>query len=160
MSGRLAFKLLWRGGAACAVGAAGTLFLSQEKRQSFMQKLPMLRAAEAFNYNNNNENQYKSDSLLDPHGMTFPKSSWDSNWDGRQPVIVEETQPDSEDNSKTACYPTATRHIIMIRHGHYNLDGATDAEKKLTDLGMWRLFYENCIRDLTAMLPPRPPPGD
>jgi serine/threonine-protein phosphatase PGAM5 len=29
----------------------------------------------------------------------------------------------------------ATRHIILIRHGQYNLKGATDAERVLTDLG-------------------------
>jgi len=30
---------------------------------------------------------------------------------------------------------TATRHLIFIRHGQYNLDGKTDAERTLTPLG-------------------------
>lgn len=29
----------------------------------------------------------------------------------------------------------ATRHLILIRHGQYNLDGATDKERTLTELG-------------------------
>lgn len=31
--------------------------------------------------------------------------------------------------------PTAIRHIILIRHGQYNLDGTMDSERYLTELG-------------------------
>jgi serine/threonine-protein phosphatase PGAM5 len=31
--------------------------------------------------------------------------------------------------------PKAVRHIILIRHGQYNLSGKTDKERILTDLG-------------------------
>lgn len=31
--------------------------------------------------------------------------------------------------------PTAVRHLILIRHGQYNLDGATDADRYLTETG-------------------------
>ena len=31
--------------------------------------------------------------------------------------------------------PTATRHILLIRHGQYNLKGKTDEERHLTELG-------------------------
>lgn len=31
--------------------------------------------------------------------------------------------------------PVATRHIILIRHGQYNLDGRNDDERFLTKLG-------------------------
>lgn len=30
---------------------------------------------------------------------------------------------------------TATRHLILIRHGQYNTDGQTDSERVLTKLG-------------------------
>lgn len=30
----------------------------------------------------------------------------------------------------------AVRHILLIRHGQYHMDGKTDAEKVLTELGM------------------------
>ena len=43
---------------------------------------------------------------------------WDDNWDKRA-------------HEK----PTATRHIILVRHGQYNLKGATAQDKYLTDLG-------------------------
>jgi serine/threonine-protein phosphatase PGAM5 len=33
----------------------------------------------------------------------------------------------------------ATRHIFLIRHGQYNLNGETDEERKLTELGMYYL---------------------
>lgn len=34
-----------------------------------------------------------------------------------------------------AVKPTAVRHLILIRHGQYNLDGATDVERFLTEMG-------------------------
>lgn len=34
-----------------------------------------------------------------------------------------------------AVKPTAVRHLILIRHGQYNLDGATDTERYLTETG-------------------------
>lgn len=32
--------------------------------------------------------------------------------------------------------PTATRHLILIRHGQYNTNGDTDKERILTELGI------------------------
>lgn len=72
-----------------------------------------------------------------------PSVEWDSNWDHRQNTsIVKPVAPNSppekineynkileENRSK------ATRHLILIRHGQYNLDGATDIERTLTELG-------------------------
>lgn len=51
---------------------------------------------------------------------------WDSNWDRRKP---------SQDDANNNNLPTATRHIILIRHGQYNLQGSSDKERILTDLG-------------------------
>lgn len=31
--------------------------------------------------------------------------------------------------------PSAVRHLILVRHGQYNLDGASDAERFLTKVG-------------------------
>lgn len=31
--------------------------------------------------------------------------------------------------------PTVTRHLILIRHGQYNLNGETDKQRILTELG-------------------------
>jgi serine/threonine-protein phosphatase PGAM5 len=48
--------------------------------------------------------------------------NWDDNWDYR-------TVKDTVINSK------AKRHILLIRHGQYNLNGKTDQERTLTALG-------------------------
>lgn len=37
--------------------------------------------------------------------------------------------------------PTATRHIIMIRHGQYHLGGETDKQRILTELGKFQLKH-------------------
>ena len=44
---------------------------------------------------------------------------WDYNWDNRQ----------GEGKSR------ASRHLILIRHGQYNLSGSSDQERSLTSLG-------------------------
>ena len=44
---------------------------------------------------------------------------------------------DSKGNKK----PTATRHIILIRHGQYNLKGETDEDRYLTELGLSLAFF-------------------
>ena len=48
---------------------------------------------------------------------------------------------DSKGNKK----PTATRHIILIRHGQYNLKGETDEDRYLTELGLSLAFFYHCL---------------
>lgn len=46
--------------------------------------------------------------------------------------------PEEENNYNEkleAVKPKAVRHLILIRHGQYNLDGITDADRYLTELG-------------------------
>ena len=59
---------------------------------------------------------------------------WDSNWDNRQPLCDHDSN-DSIDQIKRSAKPTASRIIIMIRHGNYNTSGCNDSERKLTFLG-------------------------
>lgn len=49
------------------------------------------------------------------------------------------TEVDSKDQTAklTGVKPTATRHLILIRHGQYNTDGITDDERILTALGRY-----------------------
>ncbi|RXM94056.1 Ran-specific GTPase-activating protein [Acipenser ruthenus] len=67
---------------------------------------------------------------------------WDSNWDKREPLsLVNSKRKDKEtgegelptelQNNK----PKATRHIFLIRHSQYNLNGQSDKERRLTTLG-------------------------
>lgn len=71
-----------------------------------------------------------------------PHGKWDTNWDRREPFAlinpkkIENVLDENEYNEKLeAVTPKAFRHIILIRHGQYNLGGSTDEERILTDKG-------------------------
>nr|CAB3264803.1 serine/threonine-protein phosphatase PGAM5, mitochondrial-like [Phallusia mammillata] len=74
-------------------------------------------------YSGWNKKEQKSYNLFSPflktaHAAVSEASKWDNDWD------------------KRACdKSTATRHIILIRHGQYNLAGKGDEERYLTSLG-------------------------
>jgi len=53
-----------------------------------------------------------------------PVVQWDYNWDQRD----FKTEDDSQK-------PKATRNLLLIRHGQYNLKGISDPERYLTELG-------------------------
>ncbi|XP_051981792.1 serine/threonine-protein phosphatase PGAM5, mitochondrial isoform X1 [Xyrauchen texanus] len=67
-------------------------------------------------------------------------NGWDYNWDRRDPSSMvngkrkesagDNGSPDTENN-----IPKATRHIFLIRHCQYNLNGNGDKERVLTPLG-------------------------
>lgn len=68
---------------------------------------------------------------------------WNNNWD-RRDVNLKPEKPRAprsiEDENKyneqiDSLKPTATRNIILIRHGQYNLKGEKDSERFLTELG-------------------------
>lgn len=44
-------------------------------------------------------------------------------------------QENKHNEKLEAVKPKAVRHLILIRHGQYNLDGITDADRYLTELG-------------------------
>jgi len=72
----------------------------------------------------------------EPKWTTFGTSSlhqgirpWDYNWDCRH---FDALPAESEEKKR----PTAVRHLILVRHGQYNLDGKTDDERVLTPMGV------------------------
>lgn len=75
--------------------------------------------------------------------IIFITAEWDSNWDHRSPTsiikpLTHNHSPSQENvhNEKLEKHkPKAIRHLLLIRHGQYNLDGATDKERILTELG-------------------------
>ncbi|XP_073484612.1 serine/threonine-protein phosphatase PGAM5, mitochondrial-like isoform X2 [Aquarana catesbeiana] len=80
----------------------------------------------------------ESDSLTPP--VTTGK--WDRNWDRREPMSMVNLQKingetgEEELNAKLTKHKAkATRHIFLIRHSQYRLDGKTDEERVLTSLG-------------------------
>ncbi|XP_058130150.1 serine/threonine-protein phosphatase Pgam5, mitochondrial [Anopheles ziemanni] len=72
-----------------------------------------------------------------------PCAQWDWNWDHRDPKSLVKPLKKVDDPEAQNAYNKAvelvkgraTRHLILVRHGQYNLDGATDAERTLTALG-------------------------
>lgn len=73
------------------------------------------------------KNQLRAESHQ-ANNPAFPK--WDHNWDHRE--TIQDENNNSEGKTKL---PTARRHIILIRHGQYNLEGKSDSERYLTELG-------------------------
>jgi len=67
---------------------------------------------------------------------------WDYNWDCRHYDVLPENKEnqqvekreDGEEAPKKR--PTAVKHLILVRHGQYNLEGKTDEERVLTNLGI------------------------
>ena len=73
----------------------------------------------------------QSDSKTETQSDQWNWPKWDYNWDKR-----DETQPSGTDeNNNKASRPRASRHLILVRHGQYNLDGETDTQRYLTTLG-------------------------
>lgn len=68
---------------------------------------------------------------------------WDFNWDRRHFDEYQEVESDTslnesngnKENGTLRIRPTGSRHLILVRHGQYNLDGQTDQERSLTELG-------------------------
>lgn len=74
-----------------------------------------------------------------------PETRWDFNWDRRDPsslvkppksnLPVDENAYNEQIEKQKS---KATRNIILIRHGQYNLNGKTDRERILTELGRYQ----------------------
>ncbi|XP_063978850.1 serine/threonine-protein phosphatase Pgam5, mitochondrial-like [Diachasmimorpha longicaudata] len=77
-----------------------------------------------------------------------PSVTWDSNWDRRDPKslvkpmkkVTEEAQNKYNEQLEQHKAKT-TRHLVLIRHGQYNLKGKNDAERYLTELGRRQADY-------------------
>ncbi|KAK3083970.1 hypothetical protein FSP39_006095 [Pinctada imbricata] len=78
-----------------------------------------------------------------------PSVKWDENWDRRNPESIVKplkssaTEKDKKDydNELQKQTSTASRHLLLIRHGQYVLDGATDQQRILTALGRKQAAY-------------------
>jgi len=72
-----------------------------------------------------------------------PEAKWDFNWDHREPKSLVKplkanaspTDENKHNEKLEAVKSKAVRHILLIRHGQYNLDGSTDTERHLTEVG-------------------------
>ncbi|XP_050070725.1 serine/threonine-protein phosphatase Pgam5, mitochondrial isoform X1 [Anopheles maculipalpis] len=72
-----------------------------------------------------------------------PCAKWDWNWDHRDPKslvkpLKKVDDPESQNDYNKAVEMKrgrAIRHLILVRHGQYNLDGLNDSQRTLTELG-------------------------
>jgi len=72
-----------------------------------------------------------------------PSVKWDYNWDKRDLTSIIKPAKNEDDvleqnrvnEEKEKFKPTAFRHLILIRHGQYEMTGKTDEDRKLTLLG-------------------------
>ncbi|XP_046964038.1 serine/threonine-protein phosphatase Pgam5, mitochondrial isoform X1 [Vanessa cardui] len=71
-----------------------------------------------------------------------PSVKWEKNWDHREPESIvkppRSSKPEDENRYNEQIEKSkskAVRHLFLIRHGQYNIEGATDKERVLTELG-------------------------
>lgn len=78
-----------------------------------------------------------------------PSVQWDDNWDRRDPESLLKPSRSSKLSSSDSTdaitddmklkleklKPVANRHILMIRHGNYDVNAETDEQRKLSPLG-------------------------
>lgn len=60
---------------------------------------------------------------------------WDSNWDKMAPAVCKEAEEGKEGSAATAEKSTASRTLILIRHGQYIWDPDDPNKRVLTELG-------------------------
>lgn len=68
-------------------------------------------------------------------------TKWDFNWDRRDPSHLVSPSKGGEDDTRyqrdlESMESKSVRHLLLIRHGQYNLNGATDKECVLTTKGV------------------------
>ncbi|XP_065091422.1 serine/threonine-protein phosphatase Pgam5, mitochondrial isoform X2 [Ochlerotatus camptorhynchus] len=84
--------------------------------------------------------------VLNSWTTSFEPSScakWDFNWDHRDPKSLVQPLADSSDPTVQNRYnekldkkrSRVVRHLILVRHGQYNMDGRSDLERYLTEKG-------------------------
>lgn len=83
--------------------------------------------------------------VRNPHEFNpnIPKTAWDFDWDKRDPAslippprspLKTDKESEKQNQRLEAARPTATRHLLLVRHGQYNLKGVGDDERSLTPL--------------------------
>ncbi|CAH1275172.1 unnamed protein product [Diabrotica balteata] len=119
--------------------------MSLSKSKRLLLGLTAVSSVATYYYMNNNHKVFNS-WTTNYTPSSFAK--WDENWDHRSPKFtrnpkahnLSESQQ-NEINEEKELKPKAYRHIILIRHGQYNLNGATDQDRILTKLGCLQAEY-------------------
>lgn len=118
---------------------SGAVIVSHPRENQHREKyftMPTAFAASLFSSSD------KTSNYVNRNGVNnIPFVAWDYNWDRREPESLVRSETDGritqEDRNEPLkkVKPTATRHLFLIRHGHYFLDGVEDSQRKLTEKG-------------------------
>ncbi|KAM6156038.1 serine/threonine-protein phosphatase PGAM5, mitochondrial isoform 1-T1 [Rhynchocyon petersi] len=75
-------------------------------------------------------------------GARSPPGVWDPNWDRREPLSLVNLRKRNLESGEEElasrldhCKAKATRHIFLIRHSQYHVDGSLEKDRTLTPLG-------------------------
>ncbi|CAG9770326.1 unnamed protein product [Ceutorhynchus assimilis] len=116
------------------------------KSRKLILGLGAVTGATTFYYLNND--RFKAFASWTSQYEPSPCARWDENWDQRAPQFIKNKKTkcaqrnDENNNEDIEKYtPKAVRHVILIRHGQYNLEGQTDEERFLTKLGRLQAEY-------------------
>ncbi|KAJ8931339.1 hypothetical protein NQ314_015748 [Rhamnusium bicolor] len=157
--------------------------MSLSKTQRILLGLSAVSGVATFYYFNTQKNQAQA-SWTTSYAPS-PYAKWDENWDHRSPKhmriareILNEKEENQINEERESLKPKAYRHLILIRHGQYNLQGQTDEQRILTKLGRLQADYTGKrLKDLDfpytdmvpvtncdllregAPIPPEPPVG-
>jgi len=77
-------------------------------------------------------------TVVPPPPDLQPHRHWDYNWDKCEPESLKHPKKDQSDEEVAS---SATRYVLLVRHGQYNLKGETDAQRELTELGVAQAHY-------------------
>ncbi|KAI4873792.1 hypothetical protein NFI96_017981, partial [Prochilodus magdalenae] len=118
------------GGSAVLVWAEWRGSVGEDRGQSWRRSAPITAALTALH------------AAQPPAGFSgySQSSGWDSNWDKRDPSLMvnprkKESSGEGNSSEPENTKPRATRHILLIRHSQYNMNGNGDRERTLTPLG-------------------------
>lgn len=75
------------------------------------------------------------------HQEPVRTTKWDWNWDRREPAHLVRPSDGGDDDVRfqrdvEEVRPTATRHLLLIRHGQYDMAGKEDKARVLTKIGI------------------------
>ncbi|KAJ8985242.1 hypothetical protein NQ317_018272 [Molorchus minor] len=120
--------------------------MSFSKTQRILLGLGAISGVATFYHSNNNKNKAHASWTTSYEPATNAK--WDENWDRRLPKYpkhttknLSEKQENKINEERESVKPKASRHLIMIRHGQYNLSGTSDEHRVLTKIGRVQAAY-------------------
>jgi len=123
--------------ASLAAAATGLRATGYER----LRDTSLLTAANCDQESTNSSTNLAYDLVLEPT-VTSPDATaeWDRDWDKRNAKTTKKLERALTDGAtiepeRPIKAPTATRHILLVRHGQYDMEAKDDLNRHLTDVG-------------------------